>query len=58
MTPAQLAAGLAWLDAWAAPQIANASFFERSAIQAFFQEYRQALVEGIGTAVLAAQEPT
>jgi hypothetical protein len=58
MTPTQLAAGLAWLDAWAAPQIANAPFFERSAIESFFRTNRQALVEGIGAAILAAQEPT
>jgi hypothetical protein len=57
MTPEQLAAGLKWLDAWAAPLIAKAPFYERSAVESFFQTNRQALVEGVGSAVLAAGDP-
>jgi hypothetical protein len=57
MTQVQLAAGLAWLDAWAAPLIADAPFYERNAIKAFFSTNRQTLVEGVGSAVLAAGDP-
>ena len=53
MTPEQKAAGEAWLDAWVAPLIANASVFTRGAYQSFVQAHKDELVEGIGNAVLS-----
>jgi hypothetical protein len=53
MNEAQKAAGLAALQAWAEPQIAAASIFERGAIKAYLDQHAEALVEVIGPAVLA-----
>lgn len=58
MNEAQKAAGLAALTAWAAPQIAAASIFERGAIKAYLDQHAEALVDVIGPAVLAVPATT
>lgn len=53
MNAAQQAAAEAAVDAWAAPQIAAASIFERGAIQAYLDQHKAELIQVIGNAVLS-----
>jgi hypothetical protein len=56
LTSAEEAAGLAAFDAWAAPQIESAGWLQRGAIKEYVDAHKQAIVDVIGPAIIAAHD--
>lgn len=53
LSPGVEQAGIAALEAWAEPQIANAGWLQRSAIKEYLEAHKQMIIEAVGPAIIA-----